>query len=34
MFNKKKETRWYVIGAVIGAIGGLLVLWRMGEFKK
>ena len=31
---KKEDTKWYVIGAVLGAIGGLLFAWRRGAFRK
>jgi hypothetical protein len=30
---KKEDAKWYVFGAVIGAIGGLLVLWKTGKLK-
>jgi len=33
MFKKNKDRSWYVIGAIIGAIGGLLVLWKTGKLK-
>lgn len=30
----RKDTKWYVVGALIGTVCGLLVLWKTGKLKK